>query len=402
MGSSDARQFPKTPRISAEQLRKAQQKLEQFLPKYKRLVEREKQVRAENQQLREEIEYFNRELIAREQEIELLHEETAALFEILHQMQQEYFRRPDFHARPPARQRVLLPDAASAETEPVARHPAVAEQDVLPLNIWLVSRDRFVEEIVSHYTHQRERLLIIENHHLVKRVIESGLFPDIIITGAYDFGLDDPFHQSLLQFLETCCRKAQTNFDAHQCLVLTLSSNAPPQPESLPQEPLYQYVRNEYISKFRGLQIASSEVRFFIELRRYQPDIMTADFQREIVTMKAAPSVMLDIQIHKQTGVLVIFSDDAPTSVRWAFFLWYLEGQLVKTTHTLESVESPADDVEALAEHVPTEVVRPAGLFDQAFTLDELDEQYQLNTPRMMAFFRLYPHTVQRKVQGTV
>ena len=287
----DSEQNPPNHTLQYDLVQKAQQKLEQFIPKYQRLVENEKKLRKDNQQLREEIEHFNRELIQREKELEFLQHHTSDLLALLRQIKREEQRSPALHPRPPIRQQFLQQNFESLERKASKQKPLVAAQDFLPLNIWLVSRNRFVEQIVSYYTRRRERLLIIENYELVTRLIDIGIFPDIIITGAYDFGLDDPFHQSFFDFLEHHFYDSSSDFGLHEIFIITLSASIPAQSNITKTYEDY-HIKHKYISKLHGLQITISELRFFLEIRRCQPDIMEAEITRTIYSMEEVTHAM--------------------------------------------------------------------------------------------------------------
>lgn len=366
-------------------VQKAQQKLEQFIPKYQRLVKKEKKLQKENQQLREEIEHFNRELIEREKELEQFQNHFSDVFALLRQIKHEEQRSPAFHPRPPIRHRFLQQSMDSPEHEALRQKPLVLEQDILPLNIWLVSRNRFVEQIVSYYTRRRERLLIIENYQLVTRLIEVGLSPDIIITGAYDFGLDDPFHQSFFDFLEHRFYDLSSDFGLYELFVITLSASTPAKSDITKTYEDY-HIQHKYISKLHGLQITVSELRFFLEIRRCQPDIMEAEITRTIYSMEEVTQAMRAVQKHQKTGLLVVFSDESPPDIRWAFQLVYLRGKLVKTDHTLESsvLITPDGEIKQL---------------ERSIIFTSFDSQYKLNPPHQLLFFPLYDHTVLREIE---
>jgi len=381
---SNKNQHPPNHALQYALLQKAQQKLEQFIPKYQRLLEKEKKLRNENQQLREEIEHFNSKLIEREKELEHFQGHISELLSLLHQIKQEEQRSPALHARPPIRQRFLQQNTNSSESGASIQRPIISEQDILPLNIWLVSRNRFIEQIISYYTRRRERLLIIENYELVKGLIEIDLFPDIIITGAYDFGLDDPLHQSFFKFLDRLSYDPNSNFGFHELFVITLSASIPAQ---LDIAKAYQdyHIRHKYISKLHGLQITISELRFFLEMRRCQHDIMEAEIKKEICSMEEVTHGMRAVQKHQKTGLLVVLSNETPPDIRWAIRLFYLQGKLVKTEHTLESpvLITPDGEIKQL---------------EESFVFTSFDSEYTLNTPHQLLFFPLYEYTILREM----
>jgi hypothetical protein len=386
MVSNDEQYSPNNTEQHA-QLQKAQQKLKEFISKYNELVESEKNLREENKQLREEIELFNRELIEREGELGQLQDYISDLLSLLKQIKQEEQRSPALHARPRIRKRYLQRDMNLLESESgiSEQELMVLEQEILPLNIWLVSRNRFIEQIISHYTRKRERLLIIENNKLVRQFIEVGLLPDIIITGAYDFGLDDPFQQSFFEFLEQVFRNSYDVFGLHELFVITLSASIPVQPDITNTYQDY-HVQHKYISKLHGLQVTISELRFFLEMRRCQQDIMEPERQEEISSLEEVTHVMTEIQKLRKTGLLVVLSDEAPPDIRWAFQLFYLQGRLVKTEHTLETSALITPDGE----------IKP---LEKRFIFTSFDSKYKINEPRQLFFFPLYDHAVRREMR---
>lgn len=387
MARNHEEHLPETAPDYAAQLHKAQENLKQFIPKYHRLLEAEKRLREENRYLREEIEDFNRNLVKREQELDHLQAYFSEFLTLLHQIHREERRCPNLHARPHIRRHFLRhpADASSRET---AEPPYTGmQQTLLPLNIWLVSQNHFTEQIISFYTRRRERLLVIENSKLVRQLLEAGFLPDIIITGAYDFGLDDPFQQSFIEFLDRIVHELQEKSGLAECFVITLSASIPAQSEiGLPYQGATH--RHKYISKLHGLQVTISEVRFFLELRRCQQDIMEAECHSMITSMAEATQEMMALQNQEKTGLLVILSDEAPPDIRWAFQLFYHQGKLVKTEHTLESSVLITDDGKL-------------ELLEKDFIFTSFDSQYQLNAPQQFFFFPLYEHTVLQEMQET-
>ena len=385
MTFDDEKHIPEPASQYAAQLHKAQQNLKQFIPKYRRLVEAEKRLREENQELRSEIERFNRRLITREHELEQLQGYFSEFLALLHQIHREERRSPNLHARPHIRHHFLRHPANTSFREAGEPQYEVPQQTLLPLNIWLVSQNRFTEQIISFYTRRRERLLIIENAKLVRQLLEADFFPDIIITGAYDFGLDDPFQQSFSGFLEQIIRDMQAEAGLADCFVITLSASIPVQSETgLPYQGATH--RHKYISKLHGLQVTISEVRFFLELRRCQHDIMEAERFHPISSMREAAQMMTELQNQNKTGLLVVLSDEDPPDIRWAFQLFYLRGKLVKTEHTLESSALITDDG----------TIEP---LEKDFIFTSFDSQYTLNAPQQLFFFPLYEQTVIREIK---
>jgi len=376
------------PPLPYSQLQKVQQKLKQFIPKYNKLVEYDERLRKDNAQLREEIERFNQALIAREQELGKLQNDLTDLLALLRQIKQEERRSPALHARAFVRKRFLQLDADLLERGVLDHDLRVPDQEMLPLDIWLVSRNRFVEQIISYYTQKRERLLVIEDYRVVKQLIEIGLFPDIILTGAYDFGLDDPFHRSFFEFLEQLPRRVDDAYPLPEFFLITLSASIPAPKENVKPDHKSQ-IRHKYISKLHGLQVTVSEVRFFLEMRRCQPDIMEAEIKQEIHSLAEVTHVMMTVQKQHKTGLLAVFSNETPPDIRWAFLLFYLHGKLVKTEHTLESsaLITAEGDIEPL---------------EKEFIFTAFESQYQLNPPQQLFFFPLYEHAVLREMKAEV
>lgn len=386
MTSNNEQQSPDQTSHYTEQLQKAQQNLKQFIPKYHRLVETERQLRQENRQLREEIETFNQRLITSEQELEQCRNRFSEFLALLNQIRREEQRSPALHPRPFIRKRLLQHQGGSFESKKHIRQTPAFSQELLPLNIWLVSQNRFMEQVISHYTRKRERLLVIENSELVHQLIKAGFFPDIIITGAYDFGLDDPFQQSFSEFLEQTFHDSHSPPSLRECFIITLSASIPVQSgHNFPFQQEHPK-RHKFISKLHGLQVTISEMRFFLELRRCQQDVMEAEIHQSIHSMEDVTPVMTRLQNQGKTGMLVIFSDETPPDIRWAFQLFYHQGKLVKTLHTLESSALITADgrLEPL---------------EKNFIFTSFDSQYQITPPEHLFFFPLYEHTVLREMK---
>lgn len=367
------------------QLQKAQEKLKQFIPKYQRLLAHEARLRQENAHLREQIERFNRKLIEREKELTHLQDHLTEMLALLQQIDQEERRSPALHARAGIRQHFLRQQAEQPAGELPQAALTIPAQAILPLNIWLVSRNRFVEQIISYYARKRERFLVIDDYRLVKQLIEIGIFPDILITGAYDLGLDDPSHQSFFEFLEQSLRASHHAAEMPAFFMITLSASAPPPPENVKSSQPGQ-IRHKYISKLHGLQVTISEVRFFIEMRRCQPDIMEAELSAEIQSLEEVTRLMTDLRQQRKTGLLIVLSDETPPNIRWGFQLLYLHGKLVKTDHTLESAALITADGD----------LKP---LEKEFIFSAFDSQYALNQPQQLFFFPLYENVVLQEIK---
>ena len=381
MAHNDEQRTSNSPSQYAAQLHKAQQNLKQFIPKYRRLVDLEKRVRLENRQLRSEIEHFNQSLVKREQERDALEFQNTEFRSLLQRIHQEDRRSPALHARPNVRRRFFHPQDAAGQSPA----PGAPCQDILPLNIWLVSSNRFIEQVISYYARTRERLLIIEHGMFVRKLLEVGVYPDIILTGAYDFGLDDPFQQSFSAMLDELSQQSPEEAGLQACFIITLSASIPDQTGPDELFPFNQ-TRHKYISKLHGLRVTISEVRFFLELRRCQQDIMEAELHLTIDSLNDATPVMTDVQTQKKTGVLTILSDEAPPNIRWALQCFFLHGTLVKTEHTLEAaaILTPEGGLEVLQDEFP---------------IPAIDEHYTVNPPEHLFFFSLYEHTVLQEMQ---
>lgn len=353
--------------------------------RYTALLARKKNLEAENSQLRQDIEYFNTALNDREKDIERLQYRLTSLLTLLRQMQQEEQRLPTTHVHVSERKRLFEEYLTQADPTQTVSPGDLKEQEILALNVWLVTRDRFIEQIIGFYTRKRDRVVVIPDYELVKELMDAGLFPDIIITGSYDFGLDDPHHEAFFDFLEQVFEQNNALSEREDFLLLTLSSNV--------QEPLgttrqihAHHARSEYISKFRGLQITISEVRFFLEHQRCQSKGMEAEISAHIDSMGAVARTMLSIQKQRKTGILAVLSTDNSPEVRWAYLLFYFHGKLVKTEHTLESsVVIPREGKDEPLKKI--------------FTLSSIDSQFPLNQPEQLFFFPLYQHVILHEMQ---
>lgn len=364
----------------AAQLHKAQQNLKQFIPKYHRLVEVEKRLRQENRQLRSEIEEFNQSLVSRERECHDLKYHLREFQTLVQHILQEERRSPALHARPGIRRQL-----AASDSDKRFLDVGAARQDILPLNIWLVSSNRFIEQVIGYYARQRERLVIIEQGQFVRKLLEVGLYPDIILTGAYDFGLDDPFQQSFAALLDEIAQNAPREAALHACFIITLSASSPATSGPGQGSPFHD-ARHKYISKLHGLRVTISEVRFFLELRRCQPDILEPEQHLPITALHEATPLVAEVLAREKTGVVTVLSTEAPPNIRWALQCFFLRGQLVKTDHTLESpvIVSPSGELEILQDDIP---------------MPQIDAEYVANPPEQAFFFPLYEHTVRHVMQ---
>lgn len=380
MAQNDEQHISNPASLYTAQLQKAQQNLKQFIPKYRRLVDQEKQLRLDNRQLRSEIEHFNQALVTREQELETLQSQVDGFQALLQRIHHEEQRSPALHARPLVRKHLLKARQGDSSL------PApVPPQDILPLNIWLVSSNRFIEQVISYYARKRERILIIEQGMFVRELLEVGVYPDIILTGAYDFGLDDPFQQSFSSLLDELSQHAPEESALHACFIITLSASIPTHPRPGQIFP-HQQARHKYISKLHGLRVTISEVRFFLELRRCQQDIMEADMYAPIHSLSEVPPFITDVKRQQRTGVLTVLSHEESSNIRWALQCFFLEGALVKTEHTLET----------------SAIITPEGkleILQDEFPVPSIDAQYTANPPEHLFFFPLYEHTVIQEIQ---
>ena len=358
--------------------------LRQLKQKYNALVGRYRALEEENTQLREEIEQFNQKLIARETSLEEMQRRLDGVAAYFRQTLSEEARLPHLHAAAAVRQRYVqeLADLAARAALPLGE--VVPEQDLFPLNVWLATKNRFVDKVIGHYVRQRDRVLVIEDYALVKQLIATGMLPDIIITGAYDFGIDDPTHLDFFTFLDQLF--GTSAHAPHDFFVITLSSTIPVESHCLTTP--RHVVRHEVISKFRGLQVTISEARYFLEMRRCRHDIMTPEMSLTVRSMGDVARLMLELQQQARTGVLVIFSDASPTNIRWAFLLFFMRGKLIKTEHTLES-------------SVLFPTVADAEPLQKIFTLASLEEKYELNPPQQVYFFPLAIHALLREIGQT-
>ena len=358
--------------------------IKQLVHKYNALVAYCHTLKKEHAELREEIEEFNQRLIEREKELRQSTHRESALLSVLKQIRQEKQRVPEFQAR-----HSITSQLAGAYHDILAHLHVDQEQesptqDIPALNVWLATRNQFVNKFIGSYTRKRDRVLVIPEYELLKQLLSIGMMPDIIITGAYDFGLDDPEHTAFSRFLEQVFQEVQAPLDPQEFFIITLSSTIPARPSMITQHANYQ-ARHEFISKFRGLQVTISEVRFFLEKRRCQKDIMAAEIELSIRSMGDVARIMMEIQQRHKTGLLVVLSHDSPVDVRWSFQLFFLRGKLVKTEHTLESSVLFFDDVEE----------KP---IEKIFTLSSYDSKYLLNKPSHLYFFPLHQYTILREL----
>ncbi len=354
--------------------------------KYRALLDRFKATQQENDQLREEIESFNSKLIERERELDHVKEQMEEMVSLLQQMHQEDARLPVFQARTSVQERERRENAAIAQRLKLENAGDAAPQELSALNIWLATHNRFVDKILGQYLRQRDHLICIPNYGNVKQMLKMGMLPDIIITGAYDFGLDDPRHLAFFQFLDEALARPNKPIPPHEFYVLTLSSSVADDTCVMTQHQRHT-VRHEFISKFRGLQVTISEVRYFLEMRRCRKDMMQAELMTNIRTMGDVARMIMEIQQQQKTGLLDVLSDDNPAQARWAFQLFFLQGKLLKTEHTLESAvmfPNTNDD-------------KP---LEKIFTLTSLESTHKLNPPRNLFFFALTQHAVFREIRN--
>ena len=150
--------------------------------RYRALLSRYKSMQQENNQLREEIETFNSKLIEREHALSHVKEQIEEMLSLFQQIQQEDARLPVFQARSAVRERVGQEFAPVAQELRLERSPEQPPQELLSLNIWLCTRNRFVDKILGHYLRQRDHLLIVPNYEMVKQLIEIDMLPDVLIT----------------------------------------------------------------------------------------------------------------------------------------------------------------------------------------------------------------------------
>ncbi|GAK60759.1 hypothetical protein U27_00657 [Candidatus Vecturithrix granuli] len=358
--------------------------IKQLTHKYNALVAYCNTLKQDNTDLREEVEEFNQKLIECEKELRDSRDREHAILSLLEQMRCEEQRIPLFQARNAIASRFSAQYADLLTRLHLEDEQEQAKQDISALNVWLATRNQFVTKFIGYYTRKRDRVLVIPEYPVLKQLLSIGLLPDIIITGAYDFGLDDPNHTAFSRFLDQVFQHTQEPLEPQEFFIITLSSSIPAQPCMMNTHG-HHYARHEFISKFRGLQITISEVRFFLEMRRCQKDIMAAEITCSIHSMGDVARIMMQIQQHHHTGLLIVLSSDTPTDVRWAFQLFFLHGKLVKTEHTLESSVLFFDEVEE----------RP---IEKMFTLSSFNSKYRLNTPAQLYFFTLHQHAILREL----
>jgi hypothetical protein len=369
-------------RMSEKESQKAHKQLEQ---EYQVLSIRYKRLQEQNTHLRDELEEFTQELNQRDRAITRLKECVADWSSLLQQIQREELRLPSLHPRVSTTRRIFQQQCQSEESLPSLAEPDMSEQDMLPLNVWLVTTDRFLKQVIGHYVREHDRVLIIEKYEFLKQLVSIGLLPDIIITGTYDLGIDDPSHTTFFRFLERMFEDIQDDLLPQEFFVLTLTSTVPEQSTMTATLNEHQ-IRHEFVSKLRGLQITLSEVRFFLEMRRCRPDIMKAETSMNIHSMGEVTRKVMELQQQQKTGGLIVLSEDSSAGVRWVFYLFFLEGKLVKTEHTLESSIT-----------LPPQVEDEFG--EQIFTLPSFDSQHKLSGPEQLYFFPLSSFTVLREMQ---
>ncbi|GAK54523.1 hypothetical protein U14_05810 [Candidatus Moduliflexus flocculans] len=375
-------QNPAAPRVQMKEPRDSKE-IEQ---KYRLLLARYKAMQQENDQLREEIESFNSKLIEREHELDHVKEQMEEMLSLLQQMHQEDMRLPVFQARSSVQNRERQENEHVAKRLKLDDISETAPQELLALNIWLATHNRFMDKILGHYLRQRDHVLCIPNYNNVKEMLKMGMLPDIIITGAYDFGLDDPRHLAFFQFLDETLGHSKKQIPPHEFYVLTLSSSVAEDASIVTQHDRHT-VRHEFISKFRGLQVTISEVRYFLEMRRCRKDMMQAELMTNIRTMGDVARIIMEIQEQQKTGLLDVLSDDNATQTRWTFQLFFLQGKLLKTEHSLESsVVFPG-----INDDKPLEKI---------FTLTSLESTHKLNPPRHLFFFALTRNAVLREIRN--
>ncbi len=360
----------------------AQKQLEK---EYQVLSIRYKRLQDQNTHLRDELEEFIQELNQRERKIARLEGCVNEWSALLQQIQREEFRLPPLFPRASTTRR-MLGQIASQTSSSVPVLADIACQDMLALNVWLVTTDRFLKQVIGHYLRERDRVLVIENDEFLKQLVTIGMLPDIIITGTYDLGIDDPSHTAFFSFLEKVLEQADKDLVPQEFFVLTLSSTVPEDTTMTATLNTHQ-IRHEFVSKLRGLQITLSEMRFFLELRRCRPDIMEAETSLAIHSMGDVTQKVMELQQQQKTGGLIVLSEDSSAGVKWVFYLFFLEGKLVKTEHTLES---------SIA--LPPQIEDEFG--EQEFTLPSFDSQHKLSGPGQYYFFPLSPHAILREMQN--
>lgn len=347
---------------------------------------REKQLQEENASLREDVERFNSKLIEGEEELERVKQDLEDVYSVLRQLIGEDTRLPLLQPRSVVYKQRVSECLSLADRLRVQPPQEDLKQHIVALNIWLATQNRFVDRIFGHYMRQRDHVLAIHKYDLVKRLLSLGFLPDIIITGAYDFGIDDPTHQAFLEFLEQVLSREKPQEELRRELYLiTLSSTVPAQ-SSIVNRFHNCAVRHEFVSKFRGLQVTVSEVRYLLEMRRCRQDIMAAEFVREIEFLEEVELAVMDIQRDGRNGLIVVLSDEDAKGVRWAFQLFFLEGRLVKAEHTLES-------------NIFFQKKHETSLLEKILSLSLRDSKNQLNPPQRLFFFPLHQSAILHEFQ---
>ncbi len=357
----------------------------QLIQRYNALLARHKTLTKENALLREDVEDFNRKLLECERELEQRQQRDADLCALLQQMRDEEARLPLRQGRSVVREQWAQECLLLADELQLQVTPETPAQEIVTLNTWLVTTNRFVDKVVGDYIRHRDRVLVIRDYEMVKQWISIGIIPDIIVTGAYDFGLDDPEHTKFLTFLEHAFTNAQKQSLSHELYIITLSSNMWEQPNFTTHHARYS-IRHEFISKFQGLNMTFSEIRFFLEMRRCQPDIMQADHAGTILAFDDVAEVIIDVQLDQKTGVLVVLSDEQPLKTRWVFHMFFLSGKMVKIEHTLGTsvVFSTKTDEEPL---------------EKITALFSYEAAYDRNSPKYVYFFLLHQLAVLHELR---
>ncbi|PIE32682.1 hypothetical protein CSA56_14435 [candidate division KSB3 bacterium] len=356
--------------------RTEQETLAQLVRKYHFLRARCETLTQENRLLRDDVENFNRKLLECEGELERYQQQDADMVALLRQMHAEEVRLPLRQARPFFRELRAQECEVLADEQECELARGVLCQELLPLNIWLATTNRFVGKVVGHYIRRQDRVLVIRDYRIVKKCLSIGILPDMIVTGTYDFGLDDPGHTNFLAFLDRTFADFQEHGSHHELYIITLSSNIEEQTNFITRHARYN-VRHEFISKFQGLKTTLSEMRFFLEMRRCQADIMQAERSTVLDSFDDAAQMVFDIQQYQKTGIMTILSDELPLKTRWVLLMFFLKGKMVKTEHTLETpmIFPPGVDGD------PVEKV--AALFSS-------EAEHERNVPKSLHFFPLY------------